>query len=82
MSASTIVNYQILSSSRGLRHLESRVKAALKQAWQPLGGVCVATEYEGSFHFYQAMVRMKMPEEIHGGRIGVPEPAVPDPTQD
>jgi len=73
MSASTIVNYQILNTTRGEKHLESLVKAALKQAWQPLGGVCVTGE--GSF--YQAMVLMKMPEEFHVRSGPVPEYALP-----
>jgi len=60
---SKILDYAIITSSKGIENLESLIKENIRLGWQPIGGVTVVNsiiepdEAPGKEVFVQAMVK-------------------------
>ena len=60
---SKIIDYAIITSSKGIENLESLIKENIRLGWQPIGGVTVMNliiepgEPVGKEVFIQAMVK-------------------------
>ena len=57
-----IIDYVIITSSKGIENLESLIKENIRLGWQPIGGVAVmkSTDSDESIErdvFVQAMVK-------------------------
>ena len=52
------MEYKIVSVNGNIRDLEVRVNSAIREGWQPQGGVFRYTAYTGGAdHYYQAMIK-------------------------
>lgn len=61
-----IIQYMIIRSGNNEDALMNSVNLALTEGWQPLGGVSVALNAIGDYHymdFAQAMVKYETPED-------------------